>query len=211
MRYEIDEDELTDLLDKSEILSSLRFGDVDNWGGYDAAMARIKDFPPDLDGYKKSIESYRGEYSRGQRLYFNSNPCIFVSYLSEKIAVIVVQIAPNFDAINESQWCDSCNLGEGHGSHTCNIYDDVLEILRDDVSDTAITLIVDVSMLREKALVVCEHEKTLAVINDAVKEKKKILLGIAEKIAQLPVENEALAASIKTKRALMDEINQLCE
>lgn len=201
MKVEIDVKELEQLLNDSYKLELLNQGGVDNWEWYGESLEDFHNYKPDLTSYGvlKNLK-----YSKGSKVYYNNNEALFVSYLTEDVAVIIVQAFPDFDSVKGEQWCTPCMIG-GTSSHTCDMANEIIDVLEDNSSATDIPLIVSTKMLYDKPLIVNTHEK---VVEDLLVKQKETL----EKTKELSLKNidlEAKNKSLEDKIKMLEELNKI--
>ncbi len=202
-KLSIDRKELEDLLKRSEILRLLELGKVQNWEWYGESIGDF-DYDDPIDMTEYGDFSVNGErFYKNQELYYNDNPCRFVSYLSNEIVVIVVSVKPNLDDLDGSGWCTPCQVG-GTSTHTCYEYKDIIDHLRDTVEPTVIPLIINQSLLTDKPKLICKHEEKIAKIDIEIKEKK-------EKVLKLSEINSNLDAEIIRKKSELKVLKELEE
>ena len=144
------------------------------------------------------------KHKKGDAVFYNNNPAEFVAHLSDKISVVMVQAYPNLDSVDGEQWCAPCNIGGGaeSGSHTCDQYDEVIDVLRDDSKPTIIPLMVDTAMIYKKPLEVMKHDDQIAKLD---KQKAKLNLSI-EGLEQV---NSVLETRSDELRSAVDGANSI--
>jgi thiol-disulfide isomerase/thioredoxin len=196
VNLKIDSAELSQLLKTAEKMELLDAGKVHAWEWYDESLKGYNhEEQPDLSGYGAPDDYRARKYYQNQALFYNDNPCRFVAYLSNDIAVIVVSIAPKIDDLDGSSWCTPCQIG-GKEKHTCYEYNDVIEHLAETVKETVIPLVVNVNLMHKKPPITCKHEKKIAVLkNDiqaAKEEAKKLIKVKAELAGEIAMRKEEL-------------------
>ncbi len=138
------------------------------------------------------------KYTNKSKVWYNNNPALFVSYLSDEVAVIIVHAYPDIDHIEGSQWCFGCNLG-GTESHQCEEYENIIDVLRDKNAHTNIPLLVDVAMIYDKPIDVMKHEAAISELRD----EKKV---IQETVKVLTSQRESLKINIDEMKIETDRI-----
>ena len=115
MKVQIDSQRLLKLENSYRKLIHLENGGVDNWEWYSESL---NDFEPEevLTGYSISKEL---KYKTGQTVFYQNNEAKFVNYLNENIAVISLELLPNFD-IDPQGFCWGCNCGDSDNKLPCN-------------------------------------------------------------------------------------------
>lgn len=145
-------------------------------------------------------------FNKDQILFYNNNKCKFVSYLSEKVAVVIVEAYPNFEENPLWGTCQGCMVGDSDNklSCTCDETAFVFDAIEEATEVTLIPLIVDVRMLFVKPLLAQKHESLTEEFNKAkalaTKQTKEIMAYQAELISQ----NSKLMAEIEMNKKLLN-------
>ena len=201
MKLAIDDTRLQELLKAEEKLDHLDCVGVDNWDGYEDALDEYDpDAHIDMTGFGDFGKQSK-KYYRDQKLFYNDNPCRFVAYLSSEIVIVVVSLKPDLDDLHGGNWCTPCNIG-GKESHTCYEYDDVIEHLKDTLTETVIPLVVNENLLTERPVVIVAHEKEVAKITEQAAAKKA-------EIKKLVVMSAALEGDIARQKKEIELLKEL--
>lgn len=134
----------------------------------------------------------------GDNVYYQNNPAKFISYLSDSMAVVIVEAFPDFENTTTVGTCQGCCVGDNDNKLQCTCEDTehILEMLEDNTNPTKLPLIVDVNMIFNKPMVVLKHEKELSRIKslrDLMNSDVKIL---REDKSKLTKENSDLSLNI---------------
>ena len=98
--------------------------------------------------------------------YYMNNPCLVVREITNKI--VEIQLNTHFaESVEGSQWCDGCNLC-GMVSHTCEEYDTVIDIIRDD--EHSIFCIVEARLLHDRPIEMKSHDFIIGKIEQLKEE-----------------------------------------
>ena len=99
------------------------------------------------------------KYTKDDNIFYQNNPAIFVAYLSEKVAVIIVDALPNFEDTTTIGSCMACNVGDSDNKLSCTCEDTeyILELLQENTHPTQIPLIVSVNTIYDKPIVILKH------------------------------------------------------
>lgn len=141
------------------------------------------------------------KYTKDDNVFYQNNPATFVAYLSEDIAVIIVEAFPDFENTNVSGTCSACNVGDNDNKLSCTCEDTeyLLELLEDNTHPTKIPLVVSVKTLYDKPMVIFKHEKEL--------EKMQALrVDLVEKTNKIRMENREVT---NLKNELTREVESL--
>jgi len=202
MNIQVDASRLLELENAYNKLICLENGGVDNWEWYSESL---KDFEKidTLDDY--GIES-RLEFSKNQTVFYNNNEAKFVSYLSEKIAVVIIEAFPDFENTDVSLCCSGCQIGDSDNKLSCNCeeLEWMLENIKESTDPTYIPLIVNVSMLYKKPIVISNHEKELELLENKKKETFEKTKALTLKNIELQAKENELLAKIKALSELVE-------
>ena len=101
--------------------------------------------------------------------YYMNNPCLVVRAITDKM--VEIQLNTHFaESVEGSQWCDGCHLG-GTVSHTCEEYDNVIDIIRDE--EHSIFCIVEARLLHDEPIEIVQYSCILEKIEDLKTELKE--------------------------------------
>lgn len=202
MKVEINSERLLKLENSYRKLIALENGGVDNWEWYSESL---EDFEEEevLTGYGIAKEL---KYKTGQNVFYQNNEATFVKYLTENIAVISLELLPNFD-IDPQGFCWGCNCGDSDNKLSCNCDEisELLEGIEENTKPTVIPLIVNVCLLLEKPMIVAKHEKELQEIKDKKEIEKKKTKEFLDKYIELHAKVNALEEKLKQ----LEEINNI--
>lgn len=194
------------LLEREAELIALENGGVDNWEWYGESMDKIE--KPIFDDSKNKI--VEKEFQSGERVFYQNNPATFISFISDKLAMI--NLYAGFDVeIESSNFCTQCMVGgDGYlGAHTCEeaqeVIDTVFEIM--DESKGYVTIPVNVADLHEKPIVLINHSKLSTELVVKRKEFADKTLEIKSKIIDLNSEVERLEKQITLKEDYLKSMN----
>jgi hypothetical protein len=192
---------LLDLENAESKLIALQNGGVDNWQWFDESLTNYVEATT-LPQYGIETEL---EYSKDTKVFYNNNPAKFVSYLSEKVAVIVVEAFPDFAASDPTGTCQGCMVGDSDNKISCSCSElyEMLEHIEESTDPTYMPLIVDVSMLHKQPIVITQHESKLKVIED----KKTKVLEITKTLTLKNIELEAREKELNGKIKALEELS----
>jgi len=143
------------------------------------------------------------KYLKDDNIFYQNNPAKFVSYLSEKTAVIIVSLLPNFDDTTTIGTCLGCMVGDSDNklSCTCDETEYILELIEDNTDATEMPLIVNAGLLYDKPMVVMTHEKRIEELNTKRTE-------LATKINELDIRRKDLKDKNDGLSKIHDELSK---
>jgi hypothetical protein len=201
MNISVDYKRLLDLENAYNKMLACEHAGIDNWEGYDIAMENYEE-RTELSEYGIEKEL---RWNKNDNVYYNNNPAKFVSYLSEKMAVVVVEAFPDFENADVSLCCDGCQIGDSDNKLSCKCDDlgYLLESIEESTNPTYIPLIVDVARIFKNAIVITEHKFEL----NAIEEKKKIILEKTKQLTMKNIELESKIKELEEKKKALEELS----
>ena len=126
--------------------------------------------------------------------YYMNNPCVTVRAISEQLCE--VQLNVHFaEDLEGSGWCSECLAGSGYSSHTCEEYQNVLDVIQDE--EHSIFCIVECRLLHDKPIEIKAHNFLLEKVDSLKKELKE----------RQELQKE-WSKDIKRREKLLDEVRE---
>lgn len=136
-----------------------------------------------------------------------NNPCVVVRKITNEM--VEIQLNTHFaESVEGAQWCDGCHLG-GTVSHTCEEYDNVIDIIQDEKH--SIFCIVEARLLHDKPIEIVQYKCILEKIEGLKKElwerqelQKEWNADIKARKATLALIKQDIEAMQRVKRSLAE-------
>jgi hypothetical protein len=108
------------------------------------------------------------KYTKDDSIFYQNNAASFVSYLTDKTAVIIVEAFPDFENTEVRGLCMGCMVGDSDNklSCTCEDTESLLEMLEENTNPTQLPIIVPVGMIYDKPMTILKHEKELSELSE---------------------------------------------
>ena len=151
------------------------------------------------------------KYFKDDTVFYQNNLAKFVSYLTSDVAVIIVEMLPNFDDTTTIGSCHGCMIGDNDNkiSCTCEDTEHILELLKENTNPTKIPLIVNVNMLFDKPIVILTHESELEKIKEVKHSIKKEINELTLLKKQLKQSTKDLSDSLSELEVRKNDYKQL--
>lgn len=152
-------------------------------------------------------------YKKDDNVFYQNNPATFISYLTDKKAVIMVELEPDFENIETSSLCSACMIGDSDNKLSCNCEDTehLLELIEENTSVTEICLVVSVNAIYDKPIVILKHEKEVNELLKFRTELYKSNIVLKEEKSKLTIECGKLVNEINKLQIRKQEYSQIKE
>lgn len=142
--------------------------------------------------------------------YYMNNPCVVVRKITAEM--VEIQLNTHFaESVEGSQWCDGCHLG-GTVSHTCEEYDNVIDIIQDE--EHTIFCIVESRLLHKEPIELVQYKCILGKIEELKTElrdrqelQKEWNADIKARRARLELVNKDIEAMQIVQRSLAENFD----
>lgn len=151
------------------------------------------------------------KYLKNDSIFYQNNPAKFVCYLSEKTAVIIISLLPNFDDTTTVGSCTGCMIGDSDNklSCTCDETEYVLELLEENTYETEIPLIVNSALIYDKPIIVMNHESKIKELVDTERSIRTKINKFKLNISEMENKKTDLELTLKDLTGKVDDFNYL--
>lgn len=207
--YLIDKKELAELRSSRSKLIALENGGVDSWEGYEESICQYEK----LTGNSVSIDKpVAFDFVSGDWLFFQNNPCEFISYIGDTYCMIKLYAGFDID-IDSSNYCTQCMIGGGQsgylGAHSCEESQDIIDSVFKEIDESRGYVVVPVSIqdVHREPVILINHKALAEVL---IKERavyKQKTLAAKSKIIDLESEISRLEKQIELRSGDLSDLN----
>jgi chaperonin cofactor prefoldin len=149
--------------------------------------------------------------------YYNNNPCKVLREVGEGFSEIVVFPHVQDLDMNGGDWCIACQVGGIDGaypSHTCDPYQEVIDVINDQREDEGVVVIADNRLLHNEMVewkawktIKDRCEKVTESYNDVRRKNCDMLITSCKLESKIKTLEEDITLLEQTKEVLLGKVN----